>query len=366
MKKIVALALAMALACAFLLAGCGPAKTEEPSAAPTEAAEPSVAPEESPADQPSEEPAASPETPEESPAAQAPADNPLAGKKIGCTIVYKGDEWCANLATSLESLAAEYGAEIVVEDGDLNDETQSKQIENMVANGVDIIFADPATPDGCTEALNKAVDAGIPVIIYDGYWTEDKAVTTITWNQPLTGELTANYLIDYVNKNMDGKAKVVCLTLKTSTHCIEREEKFKEVIAEKAPGIEIINTQDCEGNREKGANAITNIVEPFDFVASVVDNGAWGAISAIEARGLDNVKVLSMGAYGKEPFDALKANHPNYMACVVVPPPVVAKGVYDAAVKYYNGESVEKLTNIDIAIADSSNVDQYWDFGAAQ
>ena len=84
----------------------------------------------------------------------------------------------------------------------------------MVAAGVDMIFVDPATPDGVTEAMNKAVDAGIPIFIYDGYWNEDKAVTTVTWNQPLTGELMADYVIDYVDKNLNGKAKVVVLTLK--------------------------------------------------------------------------------------------------------------------------------------------------------
>ena len=164
-------------------------------------------------------------------AAEVGADNPLAGKKIGCTIVYKGDEWCSALATCLENVADKYGCEIVVEDGDINDETQSKQVENMVAAGVDMIFVDPATPDGVTEALNKAVDADIPIFVYDGYWNEDKAVTTVTWNQPLTGELMADYVIDYVDKNLNGEAKVVVLTLKSSTHCVEREEAFKEAVA---------------------------------------------------------------------------------------------------------------------------------------
>lgn len=90
----------------------------------------------------------------------------LEGKKIGCSICYKGDEWCAALAQALEALGAYYGADIVCEDGDLNDETQTKQIENMISNNVDIIMVDPITPDGSGIALTNAVEAGIPVIIY--------------------------------------------------------------------------------------------------------------------------------------------------------------------------------------------------------
>ena len=44
----------------------------------------------------------------------------LAGKKIGCSICYKGDEWCAALAAGLEALGAYYGVEnMICDDGDL-------------------------------------------------------------------------------------------------------------------------------------------------------------------------------------------------------------------------------------------------------
>ena len=127
----------------------------------------------------------------------------LEGKKIGCSIVYKGDEWCAALAGALESLGEYYGAEITCEDGDLNDETQVKQIENMIANNVDIMMIDPTTPDGTGEALNAAVEAGIPIIIYDGYWTEgpEKAITTVTWDQYQTGVIVAEYFLNYLREN---------------------------------------------------------------------------------------------------------------------------------------------------------------------
>lgn len=286
----------------------------------------------------------------------------LEGKKIGNTICYKGDEWCADLTNKMEAYANQYGVVTTVEDGDLNVETQNKQVENMIANKVDAIFIDPNTPTGINEALKKAQEAGIPIFAYDGYLEGLEAETTITWDQPMTGELMANYVIDYVNKNLNGQAKVVLLTLAASPQCVTRGERFVEVCAEKAPGINIFNTQDCEGNREKAANAITNIVEPFDLVVSVVDNGAWGAISAIEARGLTNVKVFSMGAFGAEPFNALKAGHPNYQACVVVAPEEISKLLYESAAKYFNGETLEKTSNITLYVADSTNVDQFWTF----
>ena len=88
-------------------------------------------------------------------------------------------------------------------------------IREVVSNGCDAIMIDPITPDGSATALNKAVDAGIPVVIYDGYWTDgaEKAVTTVTWDQKATGTLIGEYFVNYVKEHNDGKARVVELLL---------------------------------------------------------------------------------------------------------------------------------------------------------
>lgn len=288
----------------------------------------------------------------------------LKGKKVGCSIVYKGDEWCAALADALEKLGAYYGAELVCEDGDLNDETQTKQVENMIANKVDIILCDPTTPDGVGIALNKAVDAGIPIIIYDGYWNEgeQKAVTTVTWDQKATGTLIGEYFVEYIKANNDGKATIVELTNAVSTHCQERFVGLHEVFDASGCEIEIIGLYDSEGNREKAYNAITAVVEPFDYVISDVDNGAMGAVAALQAQGKTDVKVLSMGAYGAEPFGLLHDEDPNYLACLNVDAWVLAQWIIDGAIDYFEGNEVPTKTNIDLFVVDSKNVTDFWSF----
>ena len=290
--------------------------------------------------------------------------NVLKGKRIGCSIVYKGDEWCAALADALEKLGAYYGAELVCEDGDLNDETQTKQVENMIANKVDIILCDPTTPDGVGIALNKAYDAGIPIIIYDGYWNEgaDKAITTVTWDQKATGTLIGEYFVEYIKANCDGKATIVELTNAVSTHCQERFVGLHEVFDASGCEIEIIGLYDSEGNREKAYNAITAVVEPFDFVISDVDNGAMGAVAALQAVGKTDVKVLSMGAYGAEPFGLLHDEDPNYLACLNVDAWILAQWIIDGAIDHFEGTALPTQTNIDLFVVDSANVTDFWSF----
>ena len=289
----------------------------------------------------------------------------LQGKIIGCSIVYKGDEWCAALAGALEALGAYYGAEITAEDGDLKDETQVKQIENMIARNVDIMMIDPTTPDGCSEALNQAVEAGIPVIIYDGYWEEgdEKALTTVTWDQLETGRIVGRYFLDYVREHNDGKATIIELTNAVSTHCQERFVGLHEVFdAADDCEITVIDKYDSEGNRETAEKAVSAVVQPYQYVISDVDNGAMGAVSALQQVGNTDVKVFSMGAYGAEPFGMLHDEDDNYTACLNVDAWVLAQFIFDAAIDYYEGNEVPTLTNIDLFMVDSGNVEDFWAF----
>ena len=289
----------------------------------------------------------------------------LEGKKIGCSIVYKGDEWCAALAGALEALGEYYGADITCEDGDLNDETQVKQIENMIANNVDIMMIDPTTPDGTGEALNAAVEAGIPIIIYDGYWTEgpEKAITTVTWDQYQTGVIVGEYFLEYCKEQGQTEVTIVELTNAVSTHCQERFEGLHDTF-DAATDIEItvLNKYDSQGNRETAYNAIAAVVEPYDYVISDVDNGAMGAVSALQAAGNTDVKVFSMGAYGAEPFGKLHDNDPNYTACLNVDAWILAQWIMDAAIGYFEGTEVPQVTNIALYMVDSSNVEDFWTF----
>ncbi len=370
MKKLIAMLLALVMV--LSMGACAAKDQKEPTEAP-KPAETETTPEEKPEEKPAEETAEKPEETagegvEGIPATVKLSDSKgLEGKRIGCTIVYKGDEWCFQLSKALETLGKYYGAEITVEDGDANDETQTKQIENMVANGVDIIFADPLTPDGSSEALMKAVNADIPVVIYDGYWadSEGKTVSTITWDQFETGRIVGDYFVNYVKENMDGKCTVIEMANALSTHCQERFVGFNEVVDEANKNgceIKILNKYDSQGNRELAYNAIAAVVEPYDFIISDVDNGAMGSVAALEASGNDKVKVLSMGAYGQEPFGMLHDNHANYLACLNVDAWVLAQGVMNAALDYFDGKEVAPVNNIPLYMVDNSNVTDFWTF----
>lgn len=291
----------------------------------------------------------------------------LKDKHLGCSIVYKGDVWCSELAKALEVIGEYYGAKITCEDGDLNPETQTKQVENMLSNGVDMIMIDPATPEGVTGALTTAFEQGLPIIIYDSNWedSEEKALTYVSWDQFDTGRIVGRYFLDYIREHNGGKASIIELENVQSPHCHERFVGMHEVFdAAEDCEITVVNHSDNQGNREVAEKAVTAVVQNYDYIISDVDNGAQGALAALQQVGDTETGIFCMGVYGEEVFNEFHRNDPNYIAGLNVDPWVIAQFVYQAAVDYFEGNAanVAKQTNIDLLMVDSSNVDQFWSF----
>jgi len=110
-------------------------------------------------------------------------------KRIGISLVYKGDEWCAAVDEQFKTQAEALGYEVNIQDGNLDNETQVKQVENFITQKYDMIAVDPASADGIIPALQKARDAGIPVIIFDSPTSYEDIVSYISWDSYQTGQV---------------------------------------------------------------------------------------------------------------------------------------------------------------------------------
>lgn len=297
--------------------------------------------------------------------AAAKANNESAGetttgqkKRIGISLVYKGDEWCAAVADEFVKQAEKFGFEVNVQDGNLDNETQIKQIENFVAQQYDLIMVDPINAEGIVPGIETARAAGIPVMSFDSPAAYDDLVSYVSWDSYETGQIIGNYLHDKIKDNMGGKANVVLLTMASPVAIGERIKGVKDALADL--DITYVAEQEYEGNREKAANVVTNIKEPFDFVIAGQDNGAWGAVSALEALNNKDVEVYSMGAYGEECFATLQKGTSNYKGSVAVSPSELVKSCYETAAQHFDGKTdIPDRVNIHLDLITVENINEY-------
>lgn len=281
----------------------------------------------------------------------------LEGKRIGVCLVYKGDEWCAAVADEFEKQAEALGADVNIQDGNLDAETQTKQIENYITQEYDIIAVDPANADGLVPVLEKATEAGIPIVFFDNNADYEDIVSYVTWDSYETGQIIGNYLNDKIAEEKDGKANVAVLTMSSPVSIQKRIEGVKDAL--EGQDVTYVSEQDYEGNREKASNIITNIKEDMDYVVAGQDNGGFGAMSALQALGNDATEVYSMGGYGAEAFDTIAADETNYKGTVVVDPSELVASTYQVIADYFDGKEVEPLVNITLSLCTKENVSDF-------
>lgn len=87
--------------------------------------------------------------------------NPI---KIGWTEMSQANPWFVAVKNSAESTAAEYGYDINFQIAENDVATQSGQVDNFIQLGVDVIVIDPCDVSACAKDIERAVEAGIPVI----------------------------------------------------------------------------------------------------------------------------------------------------------------------------------------------------------
>jgi ribose transport system substrate-binding protein len=292
------------------------------------------------------------------------AGGPLAGKRIGVVHITLYDEWCKGVYDDFIRVGKEYGvAEMNIQNGDLNAEIQQKQVEDFITQKYDIIFIDPVSPTGIQPTLDKAQAAGIPVIAFDSGTDWSPLISHIAWDHAETGRLTGRYVVDYAKKNLGGKLRVGILAMLDAPHTAIRSQTFKEVI-EAGLGkenIEYVFEQDFGQTRESATNIVTNnIAKSIDIIWAAVDNAAFGARMALQTAGTANTKIVCAGAWGQEPFSTLADKDPYYMMCIGVPPEGIVRMSMKTAADYFSGATgIPREQNIDLAVIDQSNIDQY-------
>lgn len=96
--------------------------------------------------------------------------------------------------------AKELGAEVLLQTADGDDETQIKQAESLLLQGVDVIVLVPHNAEVAGVIVDKAKKEKIPVISYDRLVKNSEPDLYISFDNEKVGELQAKYLVEKAPK----------------------------------------------------------------------------------------------------------------------------------------------------------------------
>lgn len=146
---------------------------------------------------------------------------------------------------------------------------------------------------GLTPSVEKAMDAGIPVVTYVGDLPDSSRLTYIGSSQYDIGYVGAQKYAESIG----GEGKVAIMTLPGVPMFEERARGFEEGFAE-YPGIEIVAYGDTKADTVTAIGAAKDILTKYQDLKGFVctdSTGAIGASTAVsEANMLGEVDVLGM------------------------------------------------------------------------
>ncbi len=289
--------------------------------------------------------------------------------KIGVIQITLEHEYQVMLNKGFLDQAKAMGAEVVVQVNDMNPEKCVKCAEDLIAAGVDAIICAPADPASWKAVLELCKKAGIP-LLNDGspQPVEEGVVPFIGTDSFGGGQEAGKFAANWINENLGGSATVVGLTLPTFTDCVARNEGFNEALLKNATGKINLIEENGEGLREKGLEAMENILQGtpnVDLLFGCNDDSALGGMSAMEAAGLDKENHCVIGFDGTlGAFEAIKKD--TMMRCDIVQQPYLyaqmhmERAVYlargEKTIEYYQSQGP---IYIKTPVVTKENVDEW-------
>ncbi len=141
---------------------------------------------------------------------------------------------------------------------------QSQQLTNLIAERVDAIVINAASPTGLNGILNQAAARGILVVSFDNVVTTPKALKVNT-DQLKFGQMLAEYLV----KKLNGKGNVIMVTGVAGTYVDQDRNKGAEMVWAKNPGIKVVSRYTGmwdSSTAERNTAAVLNSLPQIDGI----------------------------------------------------------------------------------------------------
>lgn len=248
-------------------------------------------------------------TPATEAAAQAPATEEKSFK-VAYVCKDLSQEWFIVEAAAIDAYIQSMGADKLIEvDCEYNEEKYLDGVQNMVEQGVDALIVCPPDQNLSQRTVEMCSAAGIPVIAVDDPLIDESgkllapAIQLSAYNVGTgMGEWLNNYIEANSLADKGDEFMIVCLAADTIASCVPRTDGQIDTVSAKYPNVKILRS-DYESTTDSGydvmaATIAANPQVKYWAVMAVNDEGALGAVRALEAAGLQgDAVVVGAGAY---------------------------------------------------------------------
>jgi len=273
-------------------------------------------------------------------------------RKIGAVYMTLNNPFYEVVDEEIRTAVENRGDVLISRDPALSVERQNEEIEELIADGVKLIFINPVDWRRCGPALAKAQRAGVPVIAIDTNVEADEAVvSTVVSDNFLAGQQCARHLVE----SRQG-GKVALLTHAQARSAQDRIQGFLDTLSH-YPQFEVVDQEECQGQLEIAMPAMERMIErhpEINVVMALNDPAAMGAMAALRQAGrLDGVAVYGVDGV-TETRDLIAQGH--MQATAGQDPRGIGRRAVEEAYKVLQGQQPEPLVKLPTTLITRENV----------
>lgn len=165
-------------------------------------------------------------------------------------------------------------------------------LEQVIARKPSGIAVSAINSDALVSTLNKAVDAGIPVVLFDSNTTASQVKTFLGTNNYNAGATAARKMAELTNR----RGKTAIITQPNQPNHRERTEGFMETVRQEFPDMSVIAIEDGRGDQLETEHTAIKLLEEHPDLAGIFATQANGGVgignALLQLRKKDLVKVI--------------------------------------------------------------------------
>jgi len=284
-------------------------------------------------------------------------------QKIGVSMSLFDDVLLAAHRRNLEKMAKERGVQIQFEDGQGDIGKQLSQVQNFIAQKVDVIILNPVDTAATPQMTKLVTEAGIPLVYFSRAPEEaatgklPKGVYYIGADENTSGTQQAKEMA----RLMGGKGKVVIMMGQLGDNATNLRTEGEEKVFGEYPDIKIVEKQSGNFFRIEANDLMRNWIVggvEIDAIAANNDEMAIGAIMALQQAGKDP-KPLVIGGVDGTPDALREIKEGNLDVTMFQDSPGISKATLDTAIKVAKGEPAETFTWVPFKLITKSNYEEF-------
>ncbi len=282
-------------------------------------------------------------------------------ERVGISRAHFDDVFLTYLRNSMENYAEETkDLEIVAQDAKGDVSIQLGQVENFIAQDMNVVIVNPADTEATKKMTEKANNAGIPIV-----YVNRKPVGELGADAYFVGsdEFVAGKLqMEYLASKMNGEGNLAIMLGELSSNGTIGRTKGVKSVLKNYPNIHIVEEQTANFKRDQAMDLMGNWLssgKKIDAVAANNDEMALGAVLAIKNAGLIPNKDILVGGVDGTP-EALKAIKDSTLTVTIYQDAKAqGLGAIKAAYELAKEKKVPKITWIPFQLVTHDNYKKY-------